>query len=138
MLVYEVRREIAAPTTRVWAILTDAAQLVAGPLGVKRIDGHIAAGARLVIWSEAAPGRGFPTRVAEFSPPARMVWTGGMPLGLFRGVRAFNLTPNGAGAIFHMREEFSGPMLGLIEGSMPDLNPSFAIFADGLKLLAEA
>ena len=29
----------------------------------------------------------------EFTPPQRMVWTGGMPLWLFTGVRKYTLTP---------------------------------------------
>jgi len=36
-----------------------------------------------------------------------------------------------------MREVYSGPMLGLIWRSMPDLGPSFDKFAAGLKERAE-
>ena len=62
-----------------------------------------------------------------------------MPLGLFRGVRTFALTPEDGGATrFTMREEYSGPMLPLIWRSMPDLQPSFDQFAAGLKARAEA
>ena len=62
-----------------------------------------------------------------------------MPLGLFKGVRTFTLTPENGGATkFVMREEFSGPMLPMIWGSMPDLAPSFEQFASGLKERAEA
>ena len=39
---------------------------------------------------------------------------------------------------FHMREEYTGPMLPLIWRSMPDLQPSFDEFAAGLKRRAEA
>jgi hypothetical protein len=61
-----------------------------------------------------------------------------MPLGLFRGVRTFTLTPVPGGATaFAMREVFSGPLLGLIKRSMPDLQPSFDEFARSLKLRAE-
>jgi hypothetical protein len=56
-----------------------------------------------------------------------------MPLGLFRGVRTYTLAPVGAGTTFHMREEYTGPLLGLIWRSMPDLQPSFDRFAAGLK-----
>jgi hypothetical protein len=37
-----------------------------------------------------------------------------------------------------MREEYSGPMLGLIWRSMPDLQPSFDQFAAGLKKRVES
>lgn len=66
-----------------------------------------------------------------------MVWEGGMPLGLFRGVRRFTLTPSGRGTDFHMSEEFSGLLAPLITRSIPDLTPSFEKFANGLKALAE-
>lgn len=67
-----------------------------------------------------------------------MTWTGGMALGLFKGVRTFTLTPRGDGATqFTMREEYSGPLLPVIWKSMPDLGPSFRQFAAGLKARAE-
>ena len=135
---YEISREIAAPPTRVWAVLTDARALVTGGLGLVKLEGTIAPGARLVLSDEGAPGRAFRLRVTEFAPPSRMVWEGGMPLGLFRGARKFNLTPASARTLFDMREEYTGLMLPLIWSSMPDLNPPFAKFADGLRKLAEA
>ena len=60
-----------------------------------------------------------------------------MPLGLFTGVRQFTLTPAGAGTEFHMHEVFSGLLAPLIAGSIPDLQPSFEQFADGLRRLSE-
>ncbi len=76
-------------------------------------------------------------RVSEFAPAQRMVWTGGMPFGLFTGTRRFDLTPDQGGTRFEMSETFSGPLSGLIGRSIPDLNPSFERFAAGLKKLAE-
>jgi hypothetical protein len=77
-------------------------------------------------------------KVTEFAPPRRMTWTGGMPLGLFRGVRTFRLEPQGADAtVFTMREEYTGPLLPLIWRTMPDLQPSFTRFAEGLKARAQ-
>jgi hypothetical protein len=61
-----------------------------------------------------------------------MVWEGGLPAGLFRGVRTFTLTEADDGTQFAMREEFTGLMLPLIWRSMPDLQPSFDAFAEGL------
>jgi hypothetical protein len=133
----EIRRTIAAPPERVWRHLTDAKALAGGGLGVTKIEGEIAHGAKLKVWSQASPGRAFAVKVSEFVPNRRMVWSGGMPLGLFTGVRQYNLAPAGSGTEFHMREEFSSPMLPLIWKSMPDLNPSFEKFADGLRALSE-
>ena len=61
-----------------------------------------------------------------------------MPLGLFKGVRTFSLEPqDGGGTRFHMREEYTGPLLPVIWRTMPDLGPSFQQFARGLKARAE-
>lgn len=61
-----------------------------------------------------------------------------MPLGLFKGVRTFTLTPAGSGTTrFTMREEYTGPLLPLIWRSIPDLGPSFTQFAHGLKQRVE-
>ncbi len=134
---FEVRRSIATSPEAVWAQLTNARALVAGGLGLVRLDGTIELGGRLRVVSEANPGRTFALRVSELVPHQRMVWEGGMPLGLFRGVRQFNLTKTAAGTDFHMREDFTGVLAGLIGKSIPDLTPSFEKFADGLRTLAE-
>jgi hypothetical protein len=67
------------------------------------------------------------------------VWSGGMPLGLFKGERTFTLTPTRGGDVeFSMSEVFSGPLAGLIGKSIPDLQPAFDEFAASLKRRAEA
>jgi hypothetical protein len=137
MTSFEVRQDIAAEPARVWAILTDAQRLAGGDLGVTRIEGAIRPGERLKLWSQASPGRAFALKVSAFEPPLRMTWEGGMPLGLFKGVRSFTLSPTARGTHFHMREDFSGPMAPIIAKSIPDLTPSFQKFAHGLKILAE-
>jgi hypothetical protein len=61
-----------------------------------------------------------------------------MPLGLFKGVRTFNLLPQGDGTtLFSMREEYTGPLVPMIWKSMPNLQPSLDQFAGGLKRRAE-
>jgi hypothetical protein len=137
MFQYSVTRDIAAPPERVWAILADARRLEAG-FGIRRIEGTLFGGAAIKVWSDVSPERAFPVRVTTFSPPLCMVWTGGMPLGLFRGVRSFTLTLlPGIGCRFVMEEVFSGILSGLIGRSMPDLQPSFETFASALKRNAE-
>jgi hypothetical protein len=76
-------------------------------------------------------------KVTEFRPDERMTWEGGMPLGLFRGVRTFTLSPQDNGTRFSVREEYTGALLPMIWRSMPDLGPSFQKFATGLKRRAE-
>jgi hypothetical protein len=132
----------ARPET-VWALLTDAAGYPQWNSTVEKIDGRIAAGETVTVHAKAAPdtkasGRAFPLRVTEFVPPQRMVWTGGMPLGLFRGTRSYTLTPRTEGEVeFAMREEFSGLLAPLITRSIPDLQPAFDTFAADLKHRAE-
>lgn len=130
---YEATAEIAAAPDQVWAVLTDGARWSAWDSGVTAVEGRIAPGERITIRSAAAPGRAFPVTVTAFEAPHRLEFTGGMPLGLFRGVRSYTLTPSGGGTTFRVREEYTGPLLGLVWRSMPDLQPSFDQFAAGLR-----
>jgi hypothetical protein len=135
---YEATATIQASPDAIWAILTDAPGYPTWDSGVERVEGGITPGAKLKVVSKANPGRAFPVKVTELSPGRRMTWSGGMPLGLFKGVRTFTLTPGSDGTTrFAMREEYTGPRLPLIWRSMPDLGPPFRQFADGLKQRAE-
>jgi hypothetical protein len=138
MKAYEASSSIAASPETIWGIITDGAKIADWDSGVIRIEGRIAPGERIKVTSSANPKRAFPVKVTAFEPGMRMVWTGGMPLGLFTGVRTYTLTPNGDGTTgFTMREEYTGPLLPLIWKSIPDLGPSFQRFASGLKAEAE-
>jgi hypothetical protein len=135
---YDATATIKASPETIWAILTDAPGYQAWDSGIERVEGSIASGSRLKVVSKANPGRAFPVKVTELSPARRMTWSGGMPLGLFKGVRTFTLASEGNGTTrFTMREEYTGPLLPLIWRSMPDLGPSFRQFANGLKERAE-
>ena len=134
---YESTALIQAPPEAIWSVLTDAPRYADWDSGVVRVEGTIAPQEKIKVVSEANPKRAFPVKVTEFAPGERMVWSGGMPLGLFKGVRTFRLQPEDGATRFTMREEYSGPMLPLIWRSMPDLGPSFEQFASGLKARAE-
>ena len=139
MRYFESTSTIEAPADKVWAVLLDAQAWPGWDSGIDDVRGTIAAGARITIRSKAAPGRAFPVKVTTFEPPRKLVFTGGMPLGLFKGVRTYTLSTNADGAtVFTMREEYTGPLLGLIWKSMPDLGPSFVQFAEGLKKEVES
>jgi hypothetical protein len=138
MRYYEAAARIAASPDVVWSVLVDGASWSAWDSGVDGVEGRIAPGETVTIRSQAAPGRAFPVKVTAFEPPHRMVFSGGMPLGLFKGVRTYSLSPSENGTEFHMREEYTGPLLRLIWRSMPDLGPSFRQFADGLRARVEA
>jgi uncharacterized protein YndB with AHSA1/START domain len=139
MKVFSVRVLIRATPERIWALLTDAAKFTRWNNTVEKVDGKIALGERVTVHPKTNPGRAFPVTVAEFEPPRSMVWTGGMPLGLFKGRRTFTLTPGLNGEVeFSMREEYTGLMAPLICRSIPDLQPAFDEFASDLKRAAEA
>lgn len=138
MKAYAATSEIQATPEAIWAILVDGARYPDWDSGVVSVDGKISSGETIKVVSGAAPGRSFPVKVTEFLPGRSMTWSGGMPLGLFKGVRTFRLTPGADGTTrFDLREEYSGPLLGMMWRSMPDLGPSFAQFARGLKARAE-
>lgn len=135
---YKAERAIAAPPSIVWQVLTDKNALLDGDFGITQLDGDLALGGKLVLRAAIAPKQAFKLKVTKFQPDHRMVWTGGMPFGLFTGKRMFTLNPDGAGTHFVVQEIFTGPMAGMIGKSMPDLQPSFDQFADALKQAAES
>jgi len=138
MLSYSATITINAPAEKIWQILTNAPGYPEWDPTVIRIEGTIAAGNKITAYTKLAPNRAFPVKVTEFVPGQHMVWASGMPLGLFKGARTFTLTPQADGSIeFSVREEFAGPMLALIRGSLPNMNQPFADFAAGLKAFAE-
>ena len=138
MKFYEASSTISAKPEAIWSILTDGGSYPSWDSGVERVEGRIAPGETIKVYVKVNPGRAFPIKVTEFVPGQRMVWSGGMPLGLFKGVRTYTLSPQGNGTTkFNMREEYTGAMLPMIWRSIPDLGPSFAQFANGLKQRAE-
>ena len=138
MRAYEASSTIAANPDGIWAVLTDGSNYSRWDSGVERVEGQIAPGETIKVYVKVNPGRAFPVKVTEFKPGQRMVWSGGMPLGLFKGVRTYTLSPAGNGTTkFNMREEYTGPLLPMIWRSIPDLGPSFTQFANGLKQRAE-
>ncbi|MEX0340818.1 MAG: SRPBCC family protein [Arenibacterium sp.] len=129
--------EIDASPQRVWDVLTDAKTLSESNLGITKLDGEISDGSSFKLWADISPNRAFALTVTQFRPGEFMEWTGGMPLGLFTGKRQFRLSANGNGTVLDMEETFTGLLSGVIWKSMPDLQPSFDQFAQGVKRLAE-
>jgi hypothetical protein len=135
---YTVRRTIKAPAERVWSLLADPDRYSLWNPSVLSLRGQIADEGKLTLIAAVSPKRSFSLTVSDVEPGRGMVWSEGMPLGLFRGVRTFSLRPTGDGDTeFSMQEIYSGPLAGLITMGIPDLTKSFAQFADGLKRAAE-
>lgn len=132
-----VSRDIAATPERVWSLLTDASGYEKWNPAVVSLDGSIADGETIKLVSTVNPDRSFKLSVST-QPPLLMTWSDGMPLGLFKGIRTFELSPTDSGTHFTMTEVFSGPLSGMITKAIPDLDESFNQFADGLKDAAES
>jgi len=138
MKAFSVSTKIKAAPEVIWKLLTDAPAWPSWNPTVDKVDGKIAPGEKVTVYAKINPGRAFPVRVSEFVPNRKMVWTGGMPLGLFKGERTFSLVPGSDGAVeFSMREIYTGLMAPLIGKSIPDLQPAFDLFAAALKKRAE-
>ncbi len=106
--------------------------------GIDRIEGIIAPGNSIKAFTKRDPKRAFPAKVSDFVSGRGMTWSGGMPLGLFRGVRTFTLASQADGSVeFTLREAYSGPLLPLFARSIPNLTKTFEEFAAGLKAFAE-
>ena len=139
MRFFEATSTIAASPETVWAVLSDGQSWPSWDSGVDAVEGRIALNETVKIRSQAAPGRAFPVKVTRFDPPDHLRFSGGMPFGLFRGVRTYELSGESGGEVtFRMREEYSGPLVPLIWRSVPDLGPSFQRFAHGLKQRVES
>jgi hypothetical protein len=135
---YTVKRTIAASPERIWALLVDAESYASWNPAVISLQGRIAEGETIKLLAAVNPKRTFSLKVSGIRPQHEMVWAEGMPLGLFRGVRTISLRALGeAETEFTMQEIYSGPLAKLITKAIPDLNESFAQFADGLKRAAE-
>jgi uncharacterized protein YndB with AHSA1/START domain len=138
MKAFAAKTMIRATPERIWNLLTDAAGYTRWNNTVDKVTGKIAPGERVTVHPKINPGRAFPVKVTEFEAPRKMVWTGGMPFGIFKGARTFTLTPRQNGDVeFSMREEYTGLLAPLIGRSIPDLQPAFDEFASDLKQAAE-
>lgn len=136
---YAVTRTIGADPQVIWDLLTNADAYPEWNPAVIEIEGVIADGNRIALTSTVNPNRQFKLNVSEVDAPHRMVWSDGMPLGLFKGVRTIEIVANEDGTSeFSMVEVFSGLMEPLISKSIPDQTRSFEEFADGLRAAAEA
>ncbi len=136
---YRSEVTIDASSDTVWAVLADGEKWIEWDPTLDRIEGTIADGEKIKVFSKLSPGRAFPVTVTEFVPGRKMTWTGGIPLGLFKGVRTFRIRPDTATSTrFAVEEVFSGPLLPLLGRSLPDMTEPFEQLTRGLKERAES
>jgi len=138
MTTYSVTRAIEAPADRVWTLLTDASGYTNWNPTIVSLDGSIEEGNTIALVSTLNPNRTFKLKVSDVKPVQSMVWSDGMPLGLFKGVRTFTVDEADGVTTFAMEEVHSGLLEPLISKSIPDMTESFEEFADGLKTAAES
>jgi hypothetical protein len=137
---YSTTVTIRATPETVWAILTDGPGYAHWNPEINRVDGKIALGEKIKAHVILHGGKVQPVtvRVTTLEPMRCMVWTAGLPLGLFKGRRTFSLTPCEGGIItFTMHLQFSGLMSPLIARSLGDRQPDIDALAAGLKTWAE-
>jgi uncharacterized protein YndB with AHSA1/START domain len=132
---YTTEVAIAAAPAQVWRVLTDAANYANWNPEILAVAGRFAAGERIRARVRLGDGaiRNVPMRVTELAAPTRMQWTGGMPLGLFTGVRTFTVATEGSGARFRMHLRMSGPLAPAILRSVGDRQPEIDSFSAALK-----
>ena len=134
---YRVHRVVDADPQTVWDLLTDAPAYPSWNPAVVSLGGRIALGEKLAMVSAVAPGRTFTLTVDRLDAPRTMVWSGGLPLGLYRGVRTFILASRADGRTdFTMAEVFGGPLAPLVGRFVPYMTDSFAQFGDAVAAAA--
>jgi hypothetical protein len=130
-LQYGVATHVAATPDQVWAVLTDAPAYPSWNSTVESLGGTIAKDGKLELKAKIDPSRTFALTVSTFDAPSKMIWEDGSDN--FRGVRTFLLAEKDGGTDFTMKEAFTGRMLPMIAGSLPDFGPDFEAFAADLK-----
>jgi hypothetical protein len=103
---------------------------------VKSVEGTIAPGQTIKLVASVSPKRVFNLNIIEFVPEKKMAWSEGN--GLFKGVRRYTVSPKPDGSTdFTMSEIYTGLMLPMIGGSLPDFRPIFEQYLSDLKHEAE-
>jgi hypothetical protein len=128
---------IKASPDKIWKLLTDAANYTKWNSTLNSLEGNIALGGTVKMKIPQDPGRVFKVKVKEFTPGKSMLWQDGFAP-VFMGKRHFTLRPNADGTtVFTMSEIFTGLMLPMIAGKLPDFAPIFEQYAADVKTAAE-
>lgn len=135
---FEARTQIDRSPEQVWDVLVDTQAWPQWDPFCEKIEGAVREGGTIKAYTTLSPGRAFPVKVAHLDKGRKMIWRGGMPFGLFVGERTFTLEPKDEGTAVVVREEFRGPLSGLIAKSIPDMSEAFDAFVAGLKERSEA
>jgi hypothetical protein len=137
----ETTIEIDAPVARVWALLTDFAQMSAWNPFIRSISGDLAQGARLSVHI-APPGQSgmrFRPRILALRSERELRWLGRLFMpGLFDGEHYFVLEPlSDARTRLTHGEHFSGLLVGFLGGALGATEAGFKAMNSALKQQAE-
>ena len=133
---YESKTLINARKCTVWDIITDGGNYTVWNSGITHIDGELRHGGTIRVRTPSGGNRMFRIRVRQI-PGEVMTWTGGMPFALFKSVRTFTLTPDGGKTLLHVRQDFAGPLQGLLWNAVPDIEKTFAEYLSAVKKRSE-
>jgi hypothetical protein len=132
-----VSNTIKASPEKIWKLLTNAENYTKWNTTLESLEGNISLGGTVKMKVREAPGRIFKVKVKEFIPNKSMLWQDGFAP-MFMGRRYFILSPSADGTtVFTMSEVFTGLMLPMIAGKLPDFAPIFEKYAADLKIAAE-
>lgn len=127
---------INARSSTVWNVITDAGNLTVWDSGITAIEGEIRNGGTIRIKTAARGARTVRIRVQQL-PGEVMTWTGGLPLGLFKRIRTFTLSPHAGLTRLRVTEELSGPLRGLHGYPDPDTDKPLNDFVSAVRTRAE-
>ena len=133
---YEAKTLINARKSTVWEIITDGGNYTVWDSGITHISGGLRNGGTIRVRSRTGGNRTFRLRVRQI-PGEAMTWTGRLALGLSKGVCTFTLTSHGEKTLLHVRQDFAGPLLGLVWKTLPDIGPAFAEYLNAVKKRSE-
>lgn len=133
--------EIDAGPDKVWSVLTDTASFPTWNPFIRKLEGELTVGAKLLVVIQP-PGRRqstFRPTVLTVAPARELRWLGRLPIpGLFDGEHSLRLepTPNG-GTRFTQAEKFSGVLVAAFRGVLDSTAVGFAQMNEALKARSE-
>jgi hypothetical protein len=138
----ETRIEIDASPAVVWQVLTDFPAYGMWNPFIRAVTGNLTVNGMLSFTVATGPDTTVSARarILGLDPPNRLVWGGGLPLGLFRGEHSFTIESREAGVEFCNSERFSGLLVPLtIKASrLRAQRAAFQGFDRALKVRAES
>lgn len=133
VLTYSVATILAVSTEVVWQKITNIDQLLKWDSMLLEMTGTIGENGKIKLRSAIKPKQIFKLKVSEFVPKKRMVWSSSMGP-LFKGVRTYEVLPHDRDTtLFRMNEKFSGWLLPIMKGVLPDCNILFGTYIRDLK-----